>query len=433
MGVAVVSHVRALPQASSMSVGLQGDSSLQVEISDAVSERSGTRLLSFRSCLPHFAQTEFSVMRQHEEFIWLHDAYEGDPPAPPRSDFEASKEKLQKLDEEDRSITRQEFAKMKQELEAEYLAIFKKTVTIHEVSLQRLAAHPTLCRDHNFFVFLEYSQDLTVRGKNRKEHLGFLRNIMKSADEALITGMSGLKEVDDFFEHERTFLLEYHTCIQDACLWADQVMHSESSLADDYMPISAALSSLGSQEVKPAKDSFFKLAELFERLRELEGQVASNEDLKLSDMLRYYMRDSQAAKARDGPRASLRAGGQGAEPPGGAGRRGPWVKDPVPLPAPGLLSWQLLALADYKNANKALDRARTINQPGRLSPVPREPCCCTGHPARVVIALLSRADFKSHGSSFHENLTELGELELKHTKASTLLLRSTLVILKGEP
>lgn len=43
MGVAVVSHVRALPQASSKSVGLQGDSSLQVEISDAVSERSGTR------------------------------------------------------------------------------------------------------------------------------------------------------------------------------------------------------------------------------------------------------------------------------------------------------------------------------------------------------------------------------------------------------
>lgn len=35
---------------------------------------------------------------------------------------------------------------------------------------------------------------LRVRGKNRKELLGgFLRNIVKSADEALITGMSGLK------------------------------------------------------------------------------------------------------------------------------------------------------------------------------------------------------------------------------------------------
>lgn len=118
---------------------------------------------------------------------------------------------------------------------------------MHEVFLQRLAAHPTLRRDHNFFVFLEYGQDvswaralgspsgaggtmlgglkplshqlhkwhvpgvgsanalpnitlspcvlqLSVRGKNRKELLGgFLRNIVKSADEALITSMSGLK------------------------------------------------------------------------------------------------------------------------------------------------------------------------------------------------------------------------------------------------
>lgn len=34
--------------------------------------------------------------------------------------------------------------------------------------------------------------------------------------------------------------------------------------------------------------------------------MASDEDLKLSDMLRYYMRDSQAAKVRCGPRANLR-------------------------------------------------------------------------------------------------------------------------------
>lgn len=43
----------------------------------------------------------------------------------------------------------------------EYLAIFKKTVAMHEVFLQRLAAHPTLRRDHNFFVFLEYGQDVS--------------------------------------------------------------------------------------------------------------------------------------------------------------------------------------------------------------------------------------------------------------------------------
>uniref|UniRef100_A0A8C6CJN1 Sorting nexin n=1 Tax=Monodon monoceros TaxID=40151 RepID=A0A8C6CJN1_MONMO len=388
---------------SSMSPDLQGDSSLQVEISDAVSERKVKFTVQTKSCVPHFARTEFSVVRHHEEFIWLHNVYVENeeyagliiPPAPPRPDFEASREKLQKLGEGDSSITREEFAKMKEELEAEYLAIFKKTVAMHEVFLQRLAAHPTLRRDHNFFVFLEYGQDLSVRGKNRKELLGgFLRNIVKSADEALITGMSGLKEVDDFFEHERTFLLEYHTRIRDACLWADRVMHSHKCLAYDYIPTSAALSSLGTQEVNQLKKSFFKLAELFERLRKLEGRVASDEDLKLSDMLRYYVRDSQAAK--------------------------------------DLLYRRLRALADYENA-KALDKARTRNREVRTAESHQQ-LCCQRFERLSDSAKQEVMDFRSRRvSSFRKNLIELAELELKHAKASTLLLRNTLVTLKGEP
>lgn len=45
-------------------------------------------------------------------------------------------------------------------------------------------------------------------------------------------------------------------------------------------------------------------------LQKLEGRVASDQDLKLSDMLRYYTRDSQAAKVRGGPRAELGPGGR---------------------------------------------------------------------------------------------------------------------------
>uniref|UniRef100_A0A8C0CYB9 Uncharacterized protein n=1 Tax=Balaenoptera musculus TaxID=9771 RepID=A0A8C0CYB9_BALMU len=52
------------------------------------------------------------------------------PPAPPKPDFDASREKLQKLGEGEGSMTEEEFAKMKQELEAENLVIFKKTIAI---------------------------------------------------------------------------------------------------------------------------------------------------------------------------------------------------------------------------------------------------------------------------------------------------------------
>ena len=40
------------------------------------------------------------------------------PPAPPRPDFDASREKLQKLGEGEGTMTKEEFQKMKQELEA---------------------------------------------------------------------------------------------------------------------------------------------------------------------------------------------------------------------------------------------------------------------------------------------------------------------------
>lgn len=106
-------------------------------------------------------------MRQHEEFVWLHDRFVENeeyagiivssfnqpvfdviclrciffflyscfslsfnnnkmsvcmfmqiPPAPPRPDFEASREKLQKLGDGEGTMTKEEFTKMKQELEA---------------------------------------------------------------------------------------------------------------------------------------------------------------------------------------------------------------------------------------------------------------------------------------------------------------------------
>ncbi|XP_032660188.1 sorting nexin-32 isoform X1 [Chelonoidis abingdonii] len=388
----------------SVSEELVTDPSLQVEISDAVSERDKVKFtVQTKSSLPHFTRPALSVVRQHEDFVWLHDTFsENDeyagiiiPPAPPRPDFETSREKLQRLGEGNSTLTREEFAKMKQELEGEYLAIFKKTVAMHEVFLQHLAAHPVLRRDHNFYVFLEYDQDLSVRGKNRKELLGgFFRNMVKSADEVLITGVLGLKEVDEFFEHERTFLLEYNTRVRDTCLKADRVMRAHKSLAEDYIPISVALSSLGTQEVCQLQTSFLKLAELFERLRKLEGRVASDEDLKLSDLFKYYMRDSQAAK--------------------------------------DLLYRRLQALADYENANKALDRARLRNKEVKPAEAHQQ-LCCQRFEQLSASAKQELTDFKSRRiSAFRKNLIELAELEVKHAKASSLLLQNTLIVLKGD-
>ncbi|KAM7086764.1 LOW QUALITY PROTEIN: sorting nexin-32 [Molossus nigricans] len=265
-------------QPSSISVNLQGDSFLQVESSDAVREQDKVQFTIQTKVRLHKEARLLGVGDGllSNKVSQLYPSFKQISPALPKPDFEASREKLQKLGEGDSSIclpkqSRSSVLELPAILCTEYLAIFKKTVAMHEVFLQRQAAHPTLWQDH--IVFLEHNQDLSV-GKNWKEILGsFLRNIVKSADEALITGMSVFKVTPG------------------PALWIQpRDPNPYVSLVDNYIPLSAPLSSLGT-EVNQLKKRFLKLSEFFERLRKLEG-VASDQDLKLSDMLRYYMGDT---------------------------------------------------------------------------------------------------------------------------------------------
>merc|ERR1719337_349384 len=124
------------------------------------------------SCSNKFAPLECGSTAAHDT-IQENPEYGGYiiPPPPPRPDFDASREKLRKLGDAEGNLTKEEFNKMKQELEAEYLATFKKTVAMHETFLCRLAAHPVFRNDLNLAIFLEYDKELNVRGKNKKERL----------------------------------------------------------------------------------------------------------------------------------------------------------------------------------------------------------------------------------------------------------------------
>ncbi|XP_014663220.1 PREDICTED: sorting nexin-6-like [Priapulus caudatus] len=382
-------------------VDLTTDTSLVVDISDALSERDKVKFtVHTKTTLPDFAQQEFSVVRQHEEFIWLHDRYvESEefggyiiPPAPPRPDFDASRDKLQKLGEGEGTMTKEEFNKMKQELEAEYLATFKKTVAMHEAFLQRVAAHPVLRSDHNFRVFLEYDQDLSVRAKNKKEKFGgFLRNITKSADEVMLHSQ---RDVDEFFEREKSFLEEYHARIKDGTARADRMTRCHKNVADTYIKISGALVQLATVESTELARFLNQLADAFEKARKIEGRVASDEDLKVSDTLRYYMRDSSAGK--------------------------------------DLLYRRLKCLANYENANKMLEKARLkhkdIQQAEQAQQQARD---SFDHISEIAKSELG--DFKTRRvQTFRKNLIDGAELELKHAKAHLQLLKNTIGMLKEQ-
>lgn len=336
---------------------------LMVDISDALSERDKVKFtVHTKTTLSVFQQREFSVVRQHEEFIWLHDCFVENedysafliPPAPPRPDFDASREKLQKLGEGENTMTKEEFNKMKSELEAEYLATFKKTVAMHEVFLQRIASHPTMRNDHNFRVFL----------------------VTKSADELLL---SGQKDIDEQFEQDKLFLVDYHKKIAASTDLADKMTKTTKVMANSFINISFNLISLSSIE-NPALEKFIvKFAEILERARKSEGRVASDEDLKLSDTLRYYMRDSAAAR--------------------------------------DLLYRRARSLANYETANKNLDKARAKNK-DVLAAENAQQAMCEKFETISQVGKGELAEFRARRvQMFRKNLTELAELEIKHAKA----------------
>jgi len=378
-------------------VDLSSDSSLQVDISDALSEKDKVKFtVHTRSTMPEFTKNEFSVTRLHEDFIWLHDDIRDNPqyagyivpPAPPRPDFDASREKLQKLGEaESGQLTKEEFNKMKQELEAEYLATFKKTVAQHEVYLSRLASHPVFKSDRNLHVFLEYEQDLNVRGKNKKERLvDMFSSFQKTTDEFLLSNTQ--KDIDDFFEAEKTFMITYHQQLKDACARSERMCSTHKELADNYIKLSSGLLDLATLENTNLEGFLARLSETFEKMRRIEGRVANDQDLKLTDCLRYHMRDTSAAK--------------------------------------DLLYRRLKSLSNYEKANKELDLARARNKDVAIAENRQQEACSTfeamSEKAKEELKL-QRGRRVDH---FQKSLTEFAELEVKHAKAHAQMLRQTI-------
>uniref|UniRef100_A0A8C9FLS8 Sorting nexin 6 n=1 Tax=Pavo cristatus TaxID=9049 RepID=A0A8C9FLS8_PAVCR len=118
-------------------------------------------------------------------------------------------------------------------------------------------------------------------------------------------------------------------------------------------------------------------------LLKIEARVSADEDLKLSDLLKYYLRESQAAK--------------------------------------DLLYRRSRSLVDYENANKALDKARAKNK-DVLQAETTQQICCQKFEKISESAKQELIDFKTRRvAAFRKNLVELAELELKHAKVIMVL------------
>ncbi|CAB3397858.1 unnamed protein product [Caenorhabditis bovis] len=370
-----------------------------VDISDALSERDKVRYTVHTKTRAPDMKSETSVVREHEEFLWLHGALEANenyagfiiPPAPPKPDFDSSREKLQKLGEGEATMTKEEFLKMKHDLEQDYLAQFKKTVAMHEVFLQRLAAHNVFKQDNNFRVFLQYDGDLSVRGKNKKEVVeSFWKRFTQSADEVLL---SGQKDVDEFFEKEKNYMVEYNVHIKEAAAKSEKTLAARKNVVECFSKIGDSFERIARGEPNKAlARTFARGADAMFKLKKIESRSANDEELKLGDTLVYFARDTQAAK--------------------------------------DLLYRRMRCLANYEAANKNLERARAKNREIPKAEAEQSECCKKFEE----ISGLAKAELKDlkvrRVQAFKKNLIDLAELEVKHSRAEISLLREVIDKLK---
>jgi len=233
---------------------------------------------------------------------------------------------------------------------------------------------------------------LNVRGKNKKERFsGLLKNITKTADEALL--LSGQKDSDEYFEHEKSFMNEYHIKIKDSTSKIDKVTKSHKQCANDYLMIASCLQSLATVEnsITTSHDlgfdkSLLRVHDTLEKIRKLESRASSDTDLKLSDLLRYYSRDAQACK--------------------------------------DLLYRRSRSLANYENTNRDLDKARARGKNIQQA-VDQQKLARSKFEALSETGKTELTEFKGRRvTAFRKQLIELGELQLKHSKSMVQALKS---------
>ena len=67
-----------------------------------------------------------------------------------------------------------------------------------------------------------------MRGRNRKERLeGLMKSFSKTTDELLLQATQ--RDVDEFFEHEKGYVLVFHEQIKEATLRADRMTRCRKS------------------------------------------------------------------------------------------------------------------------------------------------------------------------------------------------------------
>lgn len=94
---------------------------------------------------------------------------------------------------------------------------------------------------------------------------GLIKSFGQSTDEVLLSATQ--KDVDEFFDTQRNFLIDYHSHLKEATVKADKMTSLHGSVADSYIKISSELLQLATIDSNELEKFLTKVAEALEKAR----------------------------------------------------------------------------------------------------------------------------------------------------------------------
>ena len=94
---------------------------------------------------------------------------------------------------------------------------------------------------------------------------GLVKSFSKTTDEYYLSAT--VKDVNDFFDQEMTFIQHYHNNLKEATARADRQTGKHKDVADSYIKISTNLLQLATTDNGKLERFLAKIAETFEKLR----------------------------------------------------------------------------------------------------------------------------------------------------------------------
>jgi len=298
-----------MEEGGTKAVDLTDTESLKVSIADALNEQEIVKFtVQTKTTLEKFKGTDFTVTRTHDEFLWLHASIVADPkyagfiipPAPPKPDFSQSHGKLATLQAGDAEMPQEELAKLKSEIQSEYLAAFQKTVAMHEVFLIRLAFHANLRDDANLELFLVQEKPIEKKVETAGSmFMGLMGSMVKSV-AAGVQGdvLAAHVEEEPFFDTNKDFILKYHRTIKEAVKAAEVKVRFRKLVVHTTSNHATQLTHLGNTQT-----AHYQMSDIMRKTGQATGthgsvhkKLAAKEDLKMTDLLAYYSADTGAAK-----------------------------------------------------------------------------------------------------------------------------------------